>query len=115
MHATWRMQNPTNPFHWSSISMFIVLLRFAGNKSQAGQFMESHKAWIKRGMDDGVFILVGSLEPNSGGGILAHNLSLSDLQTRVDADPFVAEGVVNAEILEISPSIADPRLQFLVD
>jgi len=94
--------------------MFIVLLKFSGNKAQAGQFMEGHKEWIKRGFDDGVFVLVGSLQPNSGGGILAHNTSLPDLQARVNADPFVAQNVVSAEILEITPSKADDRLKFLL-
>ncbi len=65
--------------------MFIVLLKVSANKSQAGQFMEGHKAWIKRGFDDGVFVLVGSLQPNQGGAVLAHNTSLSDLQARVKA------------------------------
>jgi uncharacterized protein YciI len=91
--------------------MFIVLLKFADNKGQAGQFMEGHKAWIKRGFDDGVFLLVGSLQPNLGGGILAHNASLADLQSRVNDDPFVAENVVSAEILEITPARADERLK----
>jgi uncharacterized protein YciI len=90
--------------------MFIVLLKFADNKGQAAQFMEGHKAWIKRGFDDGVFLLVGSLQPNLGGGILAHNASLADLQSRVNDDPFVAENVVRAEILEITPARADERL-----
>ena len=94
--------------------MFIVLLKFSDNKVKTGQFMEGHKAWIKRGFDDGVFLLVGSLQPNSGGGIVAHNTSLSDLQGRVSADPFVAEEVVKAEILEITPSKADARLNFLL-
>ena len=94
--------------------MFIVLLKFSGNKSQAGQFMEGHKEWIKRGFDDGVFVLVGSLQPNLGGGILAHNTSLSDLQARVNDDPFVAQNVVSAEIIEITPSKADERLKFLL-
>ncbi len=95
--------------------MFIVLLKFSGNKDQAGHFMEGHKEWIRRGVDDGVFLLVGSLQPNLGGGIMAHNTSLSDLQGRVDGDPFVAENVVSAEILEITPSKVDERLQFLLD
>jgi uncharacterized protein YciI len=94
--------------------MFIVLLRFSSNKARAGQFMEGHKEWIKRGIDDGVFLLVGSLQPNSGGGIVAHNTSLPDLQRRVNDDPFVAEDVVSAEILEIAPSRADDRLKFLL-
>ena len=95
--------------------MFIVLLKFSGNKSQAGQFMEGNKAWIKRGFDDGVFLLVGSLQPSLGGGIVAHNTSLPDLQSRVNDDPFVAENVVTAEILEIEPSRVDERLKFLLD
>ncbi len=95
--------------------MFIVLLKFSDNKGQASQFMEGHKEWIKRGFDDGVFLLAGSLQPNLGGGIVSHNTSLSDLQSRVNDDPFVAENVVSAEILEITPSKADERLGFLLD
>ncbi len=95
--------------------MFIVLLKFSDNKGNAGQFMKGHGEWIKRGFDDGVFLLGGSLQPNLGGGIVAHNTSLSDLQSRVNSDPFVAEKVVTAEILEITPSKADPRLEFLLD
>lgn len=94
--------------------MFVVLLRFSTKKGHAGQFIEGHKAWIKRGFDDGVFLLVGNLQPSSGGGIMAHNTSLPDLQRRVRDDPFVAEDVVSAEILEIAPSKADERLNFLL-
>jgi len=93
--------------------MFVVLLKFSENKSRAGQFMEGHKEWIKRGFDDGVFLLAGSLQPNLGGAILAHNTSLADLQGRVNADPFVAEHVVRAHILEITPARTDARLAFV--
>jgi uncharacterized protein YciI len=94
--------------------MFIVLLRFSANKSAAGEFMHGHNEWIQRGFDDGVFLLVGSLKPNAGGGILAHNTSLPELQSRVNADPFVAKNVVTAEILEIATARAEPRLSFLL-
>lgn len=94
--------------------MFIALLKFSGNKGQASQFMAGHNEWIKRGFDDGVFLLVGSLQPNLGGGIVAHNTSLSDLQSRVNDDPFVAEDVVTAEIIEITPSKTDERLNFML-
>jgi hypothetical protein len=49
-----------------------------------------------------------------GGGILAHNISLPDLEARVNSDPFVAEKIVSAEILEITPAKADDRLNFLL-
>lgn len=93
--------------------MFVVLLRFASGKARAGEFMDGHNAWLKAGFDDGVFVLAGGLQPNAGGAILAHGESSEALQARVDADPFVAHGVVTAEILEIAPGMTDPRLAFL--
>jgi len=95
--------------------MFIILLRFSDNKPQAGQFMQGHKDWIKRGFDDRVFLMSGSLQPNMGGGVMAHNTTLEALQNRVNSDPFVAQNIVTAEILEITPSLTDERLQFLTD
>lgn len=95
-------------------SIFVVLLKFSANKSRAGELMADHKLWLKRGFDDGVFLLAGSLEPGQGGGILAHNSSLAELRGRVNEDPFVMEDVAVAEILEIEPGKADERLQFLV-
>lgn len=94
--------------------MFVVLLRFSDNKSQAGVYMGGHNQWIKQGFEDGIFLLVGSLQPNLGGSVIAHNTSLPELQERVDNDPFVAENVVSAEILEIDPKKADDRLNFLI-
>ena len=47
-------------------------------------------------------------------GVVAYNTTLSDLQDRVNDDPFVAENVVRAEILEITPAKADERLNFLL-
>lgn len=94
--------------------MFLILLKFSENKARAAEFMEGHKDWLKRGFDDGVFLLAGSLQPNQGGGIVAHNASREEVEGRVADDPFVAEGVVTAEIHEITPSRADARLDFLV-
>ena len=95
--------------------MFIVQLKFSDNKGQASQFMEGHNEWIRRGFDDGVFLLAGSLQPNLGGGVVAHNTSLSDLQNRVNDDPFVAENIVTTEIIEFTPSKTDERLSFLLN
>jgi len=95
--------------------MYVILLRFSDNKAAAPEHMQGHNDWIKRGLDDGVFLLVGSLKPGLGGAILAHGEARDPLAARVNADPFVAENVVAAEILEIAAARADPRLDFLLD
>ncbi len=94
--------------------MFIVLLRFSDNKARASEFMDGHMDWLAKGFNEGVFLLAGSIQPNAGGGILAHNASLPELEARVDNDPFVQENVVSADIIEISPARVDEKLAFLV-
>lgn len=95
--------------------MFIVNLRFSENKSQASAFMEGHNQWIRQGFEDGVFLMVGSIQPGLGGSVIAHGVSRSDLEDRVLEDPFVAENIVSPEILEIEPKKVDERLNFLLD
>ena len=95
--------------------MFVILLKFSENKSRAGEYMEDHNKWIKQGFEDGVFLMVGSLLPNSGGSVIAYNTTLAELEERLNSDPFVAENVVKAEILEIEAKKTDHRLSFLID
>lgn len=95
--------------------MYLIVLKLSDNKRQASAFMESHDQWIKRGFDDGVFLLTGSLQPGLGGTVIANGESRKALETRVRNDPFVAENIVSAEILEIEPRMADERLSFLLD
>lgn len=95
--------------------MFIVFLRFSTNKAKASEFMLGHNAWIARGIDDGVFLVVGSLQPGLGGAVLAHGIRRADLEARLADDPFVASDVVRAEIFEVSPAKTAPHLAFLLD
>ncbi len=95
--------------------MFVITLRFSNNKAKAGQLMEGHNTWIQQGFADGIFLLAGSLQPGLGGAVVAHRISLPELQKRVNEDPFVAANVVTADILEITPAKADERLNFLLN
>ncbi len=95
--------------------MFIVLLKFADNKADAPRHMDGHKAWLEQGFADGVFILSGSVQPKQGGAVFAANTTRDELEHRIAQDPFVAEDVVHAEIIEIDASRADDRLSFLCD
>jgi uncharacterized protein YciI len=94
--------------------MFVVLLQFSQNKEKASTYMDGHNQWIRRGFEDGVFLVVGSLQPGLGGSVIAHGISREGLESRVNEDPFVAESIVTAEILEIEPKKTDERLNFLL-
>lgn len=93
--------------------MFFVLLRFAANRAAAPRLMDGHNAWLRKGFDERSFLLAGGIEPKAGGAILATAASRAEVEARIAEDPFVAEGVVAAEIIEIAPGRTDPRLAFL--
>lgn len=94
--------------------MYIVLLKFTTERGRAATHLESHKQWIQEGFSDGVFLLAGSLAGGQGGVVLAHDEEPDKLNVRVQRDPFVAEGVVTAEVIELAPAVVDKRLRFLM-
>lgn len=93
--------------------MFVVTLTFSDNRDRAAELMAGHRDWIQRGFDQGLFLMVGSLQPNRGGAIIAHDTDRDALEAFVGEDPFVVERVVSADILEITPARLDERIAFL--
>jgi uncharacterized protein YciI len=94
--------------------MHIVLLRFGPNKAQAPQWLAQHNQWLQAGLDDGAFVLAGSLEGGAGGLLLAVGEDRDGLMARLQRDPFVAQGVVNVEVLGVTPSRTAPALAALL-
>ncbi|TQV86547.1 YciI family protein [Aliikangiella coralliicola] len=94
--------------------MFIVFLRFSANKAKAPDFIQGHKAWIQQGIKEGLFLIVGSLQPDQGGCIIANNIEKEALESRISEDPFVTENIVKAEVFEVTPSMTIENLQFLM-
>ncbi|WP_440055778.1 YciI family protein [Pseudoalteromonas sp. T1lg65] len=94
--------------------MFIVFLRFTNNKHMAPQFMQSHLDWIKSGINDNAFLLAGGLLDGSGGCIVTHNITESELLKRLHEDPFVIENVVTFDFVAVAVSLAQVQQMFLV-
>lgn len=88
--------------------LHIVLLELA-DRSLVGEHRDGHNTWIDEGINDDVFLLTGTV-PDRGGAVLARNLTRDELAARLELDPFVANGVVTAEIIEVAPSRLHPDL-----
>jgi len=93
--------------------MFIISLKFSDNKKAAQEFMAAHNDWLSQGFADGIFQCAGSIKPAGGGAVLAHGESFDLLKTRVEADPFVQNNIVVAEITEIDVKRTVAALNFL--
>jgi uncharacterized protein YciI len=93
--------------------MYLVLLRLA-DRTKVSEHVDGHRRWLQRGFDDDVFFLTGGIPQAGGGAIIAAGLSLDELSRRLEEDPFVMHSVVTPEVVELEPTMSDPRLAFLV-
>jgi uncharacterized protein YciI len=96
-------------------TMHFVFLKFGPNRAQAGQWMAPHAAWIQQGIDDGVFLMAGSLAQAQGGALLVINLNAEGVQRRVALDPFVEHEIVTPEIHAVTPSRVAPQMSALLE
>lgn len=95
--------------------MFVIILRLSARRELADAHFPDHKAWLSQGFEDGVFELAGRLTDDIGGAILARGASRAEIEARIARDPFVLEGVVDAEILELIPSLSSDAMTFLIE
>lgn len=95
--------------------MHIIFLKFGPNRAQASQWMAEHGRWIQQGIDDGVFLLAGSLDNGQGGALLAAGADTEAIMARVQEDPFVVHGVVVAELHTVAPSRLAPGMAALLE
>lgn len=95
--------------------MYIIFLKFGPNRAQAGQWMDEHVRWIQQGIEDGAFLMAGSLDQAQGGVVLAANMERAELQKRIELDPFVIHEVVSAEIYAVAPSRMAHGMAALLD
>ena len=94
--------------------MFITFLKFTADRARAAEAMAAHNAWIAEGFAAGKFLCVGALDQGAGGAILSQGEDRAALEARIAADPFVAEGIVTAEIHHIDAKRWVPALDLLL-
>jgi uncharacterized protein YciI len=94
--------------------MFVVTLTYVAELSRIDAAMPRHMAWLRTQYDDGVFLVSGRQVPRVGGIILATGVTREELERRIALDPFVAEGLAEASIVEFNASQTAPKLKGLL-
>jgi uncharacterized protein YciI len=90
--------------------MHIIVLRLV-DSANPSEHVEGHKAWLQQGFADEVFLYVGGIHGGGGGVVIAGGIGSEEL-ARIRMDPFVVEGIVTSEIIELDTTMSDPRLAF---
>ena len=84
--------------------MFVIELVYKVDLAQIDAAMKEHVAWLNQHYAAGTFLVSGRKIPRDGGIIVATGRSRDEIETIVQADPFVARGLADVRVIEFRAS-----------
>ncbi|WEK42431.1 MAG: YciI family protein [Candidatus Sphingomonas colombiensis] len=87
----------------------VILLDYVGPLEQVDAQIEAHRAFLERGLAEGVFLVAGRREPRTGGVILCRGIA-EDIEAVAQTDPLVTAGLATAEVIEFKAALAVPAI-----
>jgi uncharacterized protein YciI len=84
--------------------MFVIELLYKADLARIDAHMKAHVAFLKKYYESGNFLVSGRKIPRDGGIILAVGKSRAEIESIVEADPFVSRGLADFRIIEFRAS-----------
>lgn len=94
--------------------MFVVELVYKADLDEIDKAMRAHVAFLNRHYRAGTFLVSGRKIPRDGGIILAVGPSREAIEALMREDPFCAQGLAEARVIEFRASQRSPRLEELM-
>jgi uncharacterized protein YciI len=84
--------------------VYVIELTYKVPLQEIDAHMAAHVAFLKQHYAAGNFLVSGRKIPRDGGIILAVGRSRRDIETIVEEDPFVSQGLADVRIIEFRES-----------
>jgi uncharacterized protein YciI len=99
--------------HRADGPLCLILLDYVAPLDEVDVHMANHVAWLKRGFDEGVFLIAGRQDPR-GGGVIVTRGHRPQAEALAASDPFVTSGVATAQVIAFNASFAAPEIAALL-
>lgn len=93
--------------------MLIAILKYIRPLEEVDALLQKHREYLQKLFDQKKLLVCGRLKPRIGGVIIAKNISRSEFEKILQADPF--QKVSCYEIIEFVPSLYDSHLQNMIE
>lgn len=95
--------------------MFLVSVIYKKDFEQIEPFVPAHGAFLDKYYQAGKLIFSGRKVPRTGGFILAHQLTRTELEQILTEDPFYTNGLADYEITEFTPTKYAPEFKVFMN
>lgn len=93
--------------------MFVVIVSYIQPLDAVDAHLADHVKFLENQYEAGIFLASGRRVPRTGGVILARAASKDTLLEVLRQDPFHQHGVARYEVIEFTPSMTAPGLEWL--
>jgi uncharacterized protein YciI len=95
--------------------MFVIELIYKADLEDIDAHMKAHMRYLKAQYASGHFLVSGRKVPRDGGIILAVGKSREEIESIAAQDPFVANGLADARVIEFRASQRAPDIDRRID
>lgn len=88
--------------------MYVILIRYTKPLEEVDRARESHKAFLARCYERGLFIVSGRQDPPVGGVMLVKEMPREALDALLAEDGYAKAGVARYEVIRFDPVSHDP-------
>ena len=94
--------------------MFLIITSYITDPAQVEPHRKAHGEWVKRYIDEGVFLFAGPKKSKLGGVILAKGVDRARLLRIIAEDSYVQADLVENQVVEFSSVFAQAGVAGLV-
>jgi uncharacterized protein YciI len=91
-------------------NMWIIKLNYKRPLLEVDHWLGEHRKFLDECYSKKLFIASGPRNPRTGGVILARMMPREELNSLLDQDPFIREGIAEFELLEFQVTKGNPSL-----
>jgi uncharacterized protein YciI len=89
--------------------MYFLNFSFSKTPAQAAPVSPFHGAWVKKYLDEGIFLMAGGKTSGLGGMIAVKSIEKSHLRALLAQDPYLLEDIGEYQISEIDITLTQPE------
>jgi uncharacterized protein YciI len=93
--------------------MFMLIVNYTKPEEEVSKHKETHSIWVKKYIDQGIFLLAGPNKNKLGGAILAKSLDEDMLNKILSEDSYVKAEVAEYQIIQFDCKASTSELEFL--
>ena len=94
--------------------MYILAVHFSQSPEMVAKEAETHSAWVKKYIDEGIFLAAGPKKSKLGGVILVRSMDKKNLMKILEQDSYVKADVAEYQIIDIDCKLAAKDFEKLI-